>query len=499
MTWRLPAAVGVLCSCLALWAFGAPLVALDVQVTTWLSTPMTFVVRVTDAGIDLLAPEAHAILFSIEAGPAHGVVAGDLSAVLYEAPADALLVLSYVPVPGYVGEDSLRLRARDPLGAFTDIPVSIAVTATSAEGTLSGHSLLTATVDVSAVALRAMSWAVDAKYSFHATTFEAGLLVKLEGADEAFDDLYFGLTTPFGAIGTATLRLDFNPDPLSDLFDFADLSCAFSLGGASIQGSFRTDGTPAGARASFAFSGSTPDGGLALNARITLASCDPTIDSAVVTIKAPGLACGTGGCEIDLSATVGFSCEGFRTATLLAEGIELPDVGLLSLATSAAALITYEVESKSLEISPRFATLAVDCFAFGTEIVWADSALVSARLTSFRVDHTFAHGVRLRMETSLFPGDLALNKTVTGYVDYWEADFLSGEFAVCQGIRGDWEVGVYFARPGVAVQLFDWGMLALRTGVTCDESWELFTELTFRSGVFGDPTCEWLLGADVVW
>jgi hypothetical protein len=42
-------------------------------------------------------------------------------------------------------------------------------------------------------------------------------------------------------------------------------------------------------------------------------------------------------------------------------------------------------------------------------------------------------------------------------------------------------------------------MLALRTGVTCDESWELFTELTFRSGVFGDPTCEWLLGADVVW
>jgi hypothetical protein len=42
-------------------------------------------------------------------------------------------------------------------------------------------------------------------------------------------------------------------------------------------------------------------------------------------------------------------------------------------------------------------------------------------------------------------------------------------------------------------------MLELKASVACGRLWELFSELTFRSGVFGDPTSEWLLGFSVTW
>ncbi len=37
-------------------------------------------------------------------------------------------------------------------------------------------------------------------------------------------------------------------------------------------------------------------------------------------------------------------------------------------------------------------------------------------------------------------------------------------------------------------------MLELKASIACERLWELFTNLTFRSGVFGDSTFEWLLG-----
>jgi len=455
---------------------------------------------VTDPQIDVLSPESHVIRFAIVDGPSHGALVGDLDAVLYEPPSDALVVLSYVPATGYVGSDAFSVRASDPSQADVVLRVAVDVGQSVAGGMLGGHSQWTATIDVPATTMTSMSWVADVSYTVLATTIEPGFAFKLEGADPAFDDFYVSVTTPFGVLGTASLRLDFNPDPLSDLFDYAAATLAVRLGGASIAASFHADGTQTGSRASLQFSGVTPDDELSLSARVTLASCAPTFESATATVRLSGFDCGPAAeCAFSVSGTAGFTCDGFEKLTVLAEGIDLPSVGWLNLATSASVLITYDVQTKSLSISPRFASLVVDCFSFGTEFEWANNSLLDVRLTSFHVDHTFANGVRLRMDTSLDPTDLTLNQDVTGFLDYWEADVLSGNFAICEGIGGDWEVGVYFARPGVGVQLFDWGMLELKATVTCGRLWELFTEFTFRSGVFGDPTSEWLLGAELWW
>ncbi len=358
---------------------------------------------------------------------------------------------------------------------------------------------MTATIDVPAVALMSMSWSGDVKYTLFATSLQVGFLFKRQAVDDIFDDLYINLSSPLGGVGTIASHIDFDPDPTTDLFDYANLTLTMGLGAARFSASLYTDGTQTGSRMSLGLFGSTNDGGLSLSSRVTFASCSPYFDTASVTLRAAGLPCGLGDCAIDLSGTASFSSSGFEKATISASGVDFPDVGWLSLVASANVTVSYEVQTKSLTIAPQFETPIVGCIRLGTKIAWADNTISDLRFTSIHVDHTFANGVHLRMHTSLDPTDLTLNQSVTGYLDYWEADVLSGEFGVCTGVGGDWEVGVYFSRPGVGGQLFDWGMLELKSSVACGRLWELFTELTFRSGVFGDPTSEWLLGFSVAW
>jgi hypothetical protein len=500
VTWqRWVLVVALCCSCPFRALAGVPPTSLDLQLTTWENTSLTFDVVVTDIDIDPLAPETHPLEFVVTEAPTHGVVAGDLAAVIYRLPSEAILILSYTPAEGFLGTDGLRLQARDSLGESVGILVTIEVVARGSVGELAGHSLVTATIDVPTVTLTSMSWSGDAKYTLFATSLQVGFLFKRQAVDSAFDDLYINLSSPFGGVGMLASHIDFDPDPATGLFDHADVSLTLRVGSSSMLASLYTDGTQSGSRMSFGFFGSTNDGGLSLSSRVNLVSCSPYFDMASVTLRAAGFPSGLGACAIDLSGTASFSSSGFEKATISASGMDFPDVGWLSLVTSANVTVSFEVQTKSLTITPQFETPIVDCIRFGTEIVWAGNALADLRLTSIHVDHTFANGVRLRMHTSLDPTDLTLNQSVTGHLDYWEADVLSGEFEVCTGVGGDWEVGVYFSRPGVGVQLFDWGMLELKASVACGRQWELFTELTFRSGVFGDPTSEWLLGFAVAW
>lgn len=500
MTWQRWALVAAFCcSCPFLALAGVPPTSTDLQLTTWENTSLTFDVVVTDGDIDPLAPETHPLEFVVAEAPAHGVVTGDLDAVIYQPSSEAILVLSYTPAEGFLGTDGLRIQARDSLGEHADILVTIQVVARDSVGELTGHTLVTATIDVPAVTLTSMSWSGDVKYRLFATSLQVGFLFKRQAVDNMFDDLYINLTSPLGGVGTLASRIDFDPDPTTDLFDYADVSLTMRFGSSSIFASLYTDGTQTGSRMSLGLFGATNDGSLSLSSRVTFASCSLYFDTASVTLRAAGFPCGLGDCAIDLSGTASFSSSGFVKATVSASGMDFPDVGWLSLVTSANVMVSFEVQTKSLTITPQFETPIVDCIRFGTEIVWANNTLTDLRLTSMHVDHTFANGVRLRMHTSLDPTDLTLNQSVTGHLDYWEADVLSGEFEVCTGVGGDWEAGVYFSRPGVGVQLFDWGMLELKASVACGRLWELFTEITFRSGVFGDPTSELLLGFAVTW
>jgi hypothetical protein len=218
-------------------------------------------------------------------------------------------------------------------------------------------------------------------------------------------------------------------------------------------------------------------------------------DSASLTLRVP---CAVD-CMEDLSATIAFSASGFDQLTLLASGVDLPDVGWLAAVPSASVALAYRVEEKTLSIQPQIDAPWTDCIQLGLEAEWVDTTLTALRLAWIRLDCTLVEGVRLRMQSSLDPTDLALNESVTGFLDYWESTVLSGRFRPCVGLDGTWEVRAYFARPGVGTQLFDLGRLDLRFALACGRLWDLSGDFIFRTGAFGGPTAEWMLGFEVAW
>lgn len=93
-------------------AVGASRAVSDLRLSTLTGMPLTFEVAVTDDEIDPLAPETHALFFSIERGPQHGVVAGDFAAVLYSAPSTAMLILTYTTAPSFSARTAWSFRRK---------------------------------------------------------------------------------------------------------------------------------------------------------------------------------------------------------------------------------------------------------------------------------------------------------------------------------------------------------------------------------------------------
>lgn len=102
----------------------------DVYTTTYASTPVAVVVRMTDLWI----PETQ-FVFDISAPPTHGVLLGDLAAITYTPPGRTVedlesytLRLFYVPAANFVGRDrSARVRCFDPFGGSSVAGIDVLV------------------------------------------------------------------------------------------------------------------------------------------------------------------------------------------------------------------------------------------------------------------------------------------------------------------------------------------------------------------------------------
>ncbi len=485
----------------ALWlavtavASGAPLAGEDLRLSTIRDRPLPVRVVVTDPGTDPQSPESHRVEFSILDAPRHGTLVGRLDAVSYEPGGVVALVVTYAPAARFTGTDTFRVAARDPGGEEATVAVTVDVVLRSAAGQLSGRSTVAVAVDVEAATVTAWDWTVDAKLCIDAISFETGLRFKRDAVDTGFDDLVARMAAPVAGIGAASVRFDFNPGMPADLFDSAEAALSLSLPNLTLSGSLFTDGTPVGARMSVAFSGAPEEGTLLVNGRATFTTCALGFDSASLTLRMPHAA----DCIEELSATVAFSSSGFDQFSLLASGVDLPDVGWLTAVPSASVALAYRVEEKTLSIQPEIDAPWTECIQLGLEAEWVDTTLTALRLAWIRLDCTLVEGVRLRMQSSLDPTDLALNESVTGFLDYWESTVLSGRFRPCAGLDGTWEVRAYFARPGVGAQLFDLGRLDLRASLACGRLWGLSSDFIFRTGAFGGPTAEWMLGFEMTW
>lgn len=471
----------------------------NIFLTAWTNTPLVFSIVVEDTDIDPWAPELHPISFSVDQSPSNGLIAGDLAQVLYSEPNRATLVLTYSAADDFAGFDEFYIKAEDPNGEAVNIRVSVEILKRGTMSTLTGSFLATTTIDVQTGSITSTNVSGTVKYSLYATAMEMGYRLKREtAADDLFDDLYFTLTSPFGGFGSLSGRVDFNPELASDLFDYASLSLTAQTPMATLSGTVRTDGTEAGSSLVLVFSGATIDG-LSFSSRASFVPCESVFSDATTSMRFQIPGCGPNDCDISVSASASFSNDGFEALTISTSNVQFPDVAWLNFATAGSVTLSYKMQTKSITISPQFSVSWLDCIRFGTVINWTGLSATSIEFRSIHLDHTFDNGIRLRMDTSLDPMNMTLNQSVTGHLDYWERDTISGSFNICNGIGGDWEVSAYFARPLVGNSLFDWGMLVSKLDIYCGNSWRFFIDLTFRSGDFGGSTCELLIGGEFYW
>jgi len=106
----------------------------DLFLTTCTDASVEFDVKATDPWMDPDDPDAVAFGFSILNPPAHGVVSGDLTGIVYTAQgattadvASATIVLTYTPAAGYEGRDRMTVQCVDPFGASSEAVIDVTV------------------------------------------------------------------------------------------------------------------------------------------------------------------------------------------------------------------------------------------------------------------------------------------------------------------------------------------------------------------------------------
>jgi uncharacterized repeat protein (TIGR01451 family) len=104
-----------------------PPVAEDRSYTTGKGIPITVRLVGSDPDLFYAYPQGHPLSFSIVGAPAHGMLSGDLSNVVYVAPNVAYVELLYTPDPDYVGTDQFDFIVRDPYDAFDVGTITITI------------------------------------------------------------------------------------------------------------------------------------------------------------------------------------------------------------------------------------------------------------------------------------------------------------------------------------------------------------------------------------
>jgi len=483
----------------------------DLDLTTWERNAITFSVEVADIDIDLDQADHDTISFEVSEAPENGVVTADFDGVLYEEGI-ARLVMTYVPSTTFVGTDRFVVTASDAAGDTARILVSVVVQSISEAGSLAGDVLSTATFDSTQTdsIVVSNSFAANVVYRITGVQLQTGFLIKRDSAaDEIFDDLYFSFSFPIDAIGTFSTKLDFDPNTTTPFFESGTASLTLGVGGLSTVTSLRTNGTQTGSSISLSASGGL-DGvhGGTFSTSVLLSTCSPVFNSGSTTLSFGnlGVLCSDACEDVFASFTMSYNCTGFTGFSITAADVHLPTNMPFAPYIDGTVTIGYTLQTssqaKTLSLTLGLDSFVMDCFSLSTELVATASGLPGIggiEITAFHLDCEFPGGIRFESDSSLDANDLSLNNSVTGHSDYWEKDSLSGQFEVCEGIGGSWEVAVYFERPGVGTTLFSWGMTQVEVDIFCNQTWRFFGIATGRSGSFGGPLWELLIGFSTRW
>jgi len=474
----------------------------DLSLATWADTTTSFTVAARDADIDPFIPDLHPLEFRVVVAPAHGAVTADLDLVSYEAPHVARVAMAYTPAGGFTGIDRFVWEARDVLGQSVRATVEIEVRSRTGTASLSGDMFTSLSFDLQTDSLvSSFNAGGTIVYRIDALSLNARALFKRDtSADSLFEDLKLSLSHPIDGLGMFSTAFTFDPDPATPLTRAIDASANLNVGGAALVATFHTPGIQTEATVALSASGRLGDvPGATVAISMLLRTCSPVFDSAAIRFGFGEIDCGEAPCGVSLAAGLKLTCAGLESITATLGGVALPAKLFGGASTTFDVAFVYELDEKTADVSIDWSTPWVDCIRFDTELVGAGGAINGLRVRSLHLRTTCIDGLTLRMDTSLDPTDLALNSRVTGHVDYWERDVLSGTFGDCSGIGGRWEVAVYFLRPGVANHLFSWGMTDLYAEVGCGATWSFYGRLIFRSGDLGTSTGEAEIGFRSHW
>jgi hypothetical protein len=288
-----------------------------------------------------------------------------------------------------------------------------------------------------------------------------------------------------GILGTVTLgsSLDFAPTP-SASFTRWTTAASVTLGGTLFYGVFTL--TPGNALLAISASGSLGD--VTIGSSLTFGNlapvgvCDFNWQGVTVTLGFPF-------CCADVKSAITFDCTGFDKATLKVEDIAIPALAWVTI----DALLTFEVQTKSLVLTPTFDFGIEPCFSVYLGM-GSGQGLVLSDITIDGI------GLSCTLDGVAFTGQSywgsGTKPSLLSGTPYWEAYQVATTNEGCCG-PFDFDVTVYFAQGGL--QLFDVSKIVANMSI------QIATQFTFSTGATIDleaaPNAftKWTLGFLVEW
>ena len=358
------------------------------------------------------------------------------------------------------------------LAAWLILALGVAV-ASSAQ-TLSGSWNTTVGITPSPVVLSLDSELI-VTYAVSGWSFTSDTLLDETGwADQRFD-----ISGTLGAVALGS-SIDFTPTNPSAFFGRWTATAGVSLSGVTFGGTFTL--TPGNIRLVGTASGAL--GNVTLSSSITLGDltsvgvCDLTFQGMTVTVAFPF-------CCADVTSTFVFDCAGFDKATLKVNDLAIPGLPWVTI----DALLTFEVQTKSLVLTPTFDFGLESCFS----VYFGLGTLI---LNDMTIDGI---GLSCTLGGVTFTGQsywgTGTKPSLLSGTPYWEAYQIATTDDGCCG-PFDFDVTIYFLQGGL--QLFD------VAEIDANMSIQIATQFTFSTGIEIDLTAtpaftNWTLGFLVEW
>ncbi len=310
-------------------------------------------------------------------------------------------------------------------------------------------------------------------------SFTSNTLIDESGwADQQFD-----VSGTLGSVILGSL-IDFAPMTPSAPFTRWTTAASLSLGGATFYGTFTL--TPGNTLLAVTASGSL--GNVTMGSSLTFGDltpvgvCDLTWRAVTVTIGFP-FACA------DVTGAMAFDCAGFDKATFKVEDIAIPGLAWVTL----DALLTFEVQTKSLVLAPTFDFGMAPCFSVylgmgsSQDLVLSDITIDGIGLSCTLGGVTFTGQSYL--------GSGAKPGLLVG-TPYWEAYQIATMGDGCCG-PFDFDVTVYFAQGGL--QLFDVAKVVANMTIQIATQFAFSTGATIDLEAAPNAFTDWTLGFLVEW